>query len=385
MSFNTKVYFILSLALLSQSCNKNRQDPEFKTFSIQSDEYRDFLLSQLVDTLFVVPLETKSNALIGSISKVETTNDLIFVLDNSIAEALFIYDWNGNLVKSFHGTGEGPMEFLRVGNFYLNEKRKSIFIQDNSLGKIVEFSFDGQFISEKKINPEFWIYDLIPVGDQFISVKTKNDKSGMFIDLLDSELKLKRILVDLQDDINVFGGLKGKYFWKGVNDEIYFKQTLGNTLYLFKDLDNIEIIKLAFDKNIWVPTFSPIHPQVAYSTIQKDNLNAISDEFLDFDDFFLLNFINGSNLNGLIVQKEDGVSYSIRGLKNDLDGLFKSYPGVLPINSNPNQFVLDVDSEDFASQLSKGDYDKSYFKIFNNVKIDKDSNPILFIYRNIYN
>lgn len=375
---------LLVIVVVLIGCDNNgSQEPDLKKLKVDVSEEKDFLLSNLVDTLIIVPLETQENALIGSVAKVETTDKYIFVLDNSIAEALFMFDWNGNLIHAFQGNGDGPREFIRASNFFLNPNMKSVYIQDNSLGKIIELDYKGEFIQEKKIDPKFWIYDLFPIADGFISVKSEEDVSGMFVDLLNKQLDLKEILLDINDEINVFGGVKPKYFFKGLDGKIYFKQLLSNYIYSFTSEGDFEKIEFSFTSSNWIPSKNPILPRDAYMEVRNNNSTALSDEFLEFENNWVFNYWAGGILKSAIYSKNDGVCFGIKNIENDIDGLFKRYPGVLPINSNPNQFVLDVHPDDFVNQLSDQDFDLKYSEIFHELNSEKNDNPILLIYKKI--
>lgn len=341
-----------------------------------------FDLSELVDTLVIVPLETKEDALIGSISKVFTTEDYIFVLDKSFAESLFVFDWKGNLRKIFAGTGEGPREFLRSTNFFVNEEKGTVLILDGSLGKIVEYSFDGDFVHEVKNDPKLWVYDLYSVPNGFFSVKTRVDNSGKFVDFIDEKLKFQRILVDLNDEINVVGGEKMQHFFGGSNEEIYFKQLLSNKIYVLSPSGQIETtIDFSFQNRNWTPSVDPIHPRDAYREIRDQNTLALSDEFLDFKKFLLFNYWEGGELKSAVFDKTKRISFATSGIRNDIDQLFQVYPGVLPLNSNPNQFIVDVHPQDLKNQIESKGSNMKYAKVFKNLEIESNDNPVLLIYK----
>jgi hypothetical protein len=92
------------------------------------------------------------------------------------------------LVKTFGKKGEGPGEFRSTPTIEVQEDRLII----DSIGKILFYSKDGEFINEMK--PQISMsYNYLPVGKQWVGMKLANDmnagKSTIKIDLFDKELK----------------------------------------------------------------------------------------------------------------------------------------------------------------------------------------------------
>lgn len=117
---------LLLFTLFSFSCKKNSSSERLiKEIIINPLEGKEGLLTDLVDTIFYIPLKTNDSVLIGSIDKIEFYKDRIYVLDKRIARSFFIFDENGNLVQEYNRKGKGPAEFERLSTVSIKD-RKSV-------------------------------------------------------------------------------------------------------------------------------------------------------------------------------------------------------------------------------------------------------------------
>ena len=376
---------LLILLNLFYSCtSKNSIDSKVISSTIVTTEMVDLRFSDYFDTLIVVPLETNENTLIGEISKIHTTDKYIFILDNRIAESLFLFDQKGKTVHSFIGTGEGPGEFIRASNFYPAENGQSVFIQDNSLSKILEFDLAGNFIREKKLSGDLWFYDLLPFEGGFYSAKPNLDDLGVFIDILNNKFESTgNPIYLLEDDHKIEGSMKDQFFYKGMEGEIYTKETLKNYVYQLEGIRIGKSFQFTFDENKWISTTpeSKMKSREAYRQIWENDYFALGDQFLDTEKSIFINFWHGKTLKMLMVDKTTGESRIVGSFVNDLDGYIEKIPALFPSNSNPGQLIIDLHPSDFHNIISSKNGLGKYSESIDEIKGEIDDNPILFIYK----
>jgi hypothetical protein len=109
-------------------------------------------LSDLITEYRLVSLKNWEGGLIGAVDKILFTDSLVFILDQYTYNSLQVFDlFTGKQVALFYPTGEGPGEMKSVSEFDLDEANQRILIYDNSLAKILWFSFEGEFLYEKRI------------------------------------------------------------------------------------------------------------------------------------------------------------------------------------------------------------------------------------------
>ena len=109
-------------------------------------EKKDTLfLSTLFKSVKCIPLETNDNSLLGGMDKVLVYKDVIYVLDNSIAKGLFVFDGKGNFVRQIGKIGNGPGEYSRIYDFTIDTDNNNILILGER-GKILFYDIlTGQY------------------------------------------------------------------------------------------------------------------------------------------------------------------------------------------------------------------------------------------------
>lgn len=109
-------------------------------------------LSDLITDYRLVSLKNWEGGLIGAVDKILISDSLVFILDQYTYNSLQAFDLvTGEQVMLLFPTGEGPGEMKSITEFDLDEVNRRILIYDNSLAKILWFSFEGEFLYEKRI------------------------------------------------------------------------------------------------------------------------------------------------------------------------------------------------------------------------------------------
>ncbi|MFY0593749.1 6-bladed beta-propeller [Roseivirga sp.] len=93
-----------------------------------------------------IPLETNSQALIGTIDELKVVDDLVFVLDKNVAKALLIYRIDGSFVNKIAASGQGPEEVNRINDFTINREEEEILISDLGKRRIYVYNFAGDLL-----------------------------------------------------------------------------------------------------------------------------------------------------------------------------------------------------------------------------------------------
>lgn len=76
-------------------------------------------LSQLIDSVVYIPLETSENCLIGRISKIVYSERCFYILDDT-ANCLFKFDESGRFLSKYDHVGKGPFEYIKLCDFNLD-------------------------------------------------------------------------------------------------------------------------------------------------------------------------------------------------------------------------------------------------------------------------
>lgn len=134
-------YGLLSLLLffISISCNVNRsfgQDIPHR-INLDASICLDSLhLSRFCDSLEVIKLDDREEAMIGTITKIGMYNNLILVLDRNVAKSIFVFDRQGRFLTRIGRIGNGPGDYLSITDFVVDENKNVLYVLDNRANKI---------------------------------------------------------------------------------------------------------------------------------------------------------------------------------------------------------------------------------------------------------
>lgn len=131
------LYLCIVSILLCTCCKKAPVQNPVPTITIQSDRNtHDLDISSIVDdSLEIIKLETTDSCLIGFINKILFSKDYIFVSDQGISQKIYMFDRNGNFIRTISNKGNGPKEYSIIGDIAISGD--SMYIQDYYLNKYI--------------------------------------------------------------------------------------------------------------------------------------------------------------------------------------------------------------------------------------------------------
>jgi hypothetical protein len=106
-------------------------------------------LSSIGKELTYIPLETTPECLIQEISRIEFSNEYIFIKD---FRKLLQFDRSGKFIRKIGSEGRGPGEYSTLFDFSIDEQEKEISIISTSDHKLMIFSFEGVFKNSYKLS-----------------------------------------------------------------------------------------------------------------------------------------------------------------------------------------------------------------------------------------
>jgi hypothetical protein len=87
--------------------------------------------------------------LISNINKIQITDSLIYVLDER-QNTLHIFDKNGFFINKIDRFGEGPMEYLDIADFSVEDS--TVYILSRTSRKINVYIYKGEFVKKYPLN-----------------------------------------------------------------------------------------------------------------------------------------------------------------------------------------------------------------------------------------
>lgn len=103
-------------------------------------------LSEIVDSIQYIPLETREECLIGSIDKILLTDENNYlIVDKEISSSIYLFDASGTFLNKIGNRGEANSEYTMMEDVsYYNG---SVYVWDSASRKVVSYSEEGHFIS----------------------------------------------------------------------------------------------------------------------------------------------------------------------------------------------------------------------------------------------
>lgn len=135
MKTNSKIILIL-IFLLSFSCkSEKKQDTSCVIINSEFTEQDHIKLSEFVESIEIIPLETSQDYLINIVGKIIKHKDLFYVGSaNSLIDKVFVFDKNGKFVYKLDKRGVGPNEYIEIRDFDVIDNSKIVVISRSNPG-----------------------------------------------------------------------------------------------------------------------------------------------------------------------------------------------------------------------------------------------------------
>ncbi|MDE6451547.1 MAG: 6-bladed beta-propeller [Odoribacter sp.] len=107
-------------------------------------------LSELFDSVRVIPLETNEESLIGEITRLQYVKDHFYILDRK-TKALLVFDHQGKFLWKIQSVGRGPQEYTRLIDLDIDPEKETINLYVGYPQKLMQYDLNGKFINEYNI------------------------------------------------------------------------------------------------------------------------------------------------------------------------------------------------------------------------------------------
>lgn len=189
-------------------------------------------LSEIVDSIRYVPLETTDLSIFGSVDKLIVTDKGEYLIaDKEITSALYLFDADGRFLKKIGNKGEGPEEYIGLEDVtYYN---RNIFIWDSKGRKILKYTMEGDVVSTYGCKCVAYSFSCID-EDNFVfycdfARNEDLDIDGKFPNLIRYNVKERSFGYDLYFDGRIpshayllsLNNLSNNNLYSTINDTIY--------------------------------------------------------------------------------------------------------------------------------------------------------------------
>jgi hypothetical protein len=194
-------------------------------------------LSEFVDSVGFIRLETTEECLINNINSVFFIDEEIVIVDKMSGKIL-VFDNNGSYIRKIANRGRGPGEYLDITSCNYDSEKQMLSIYDDHNHKLLLYSIQNNFIKEIKIMTEnnAPIRDMInlPEGHYLCYNETSNfgDYSGLW--KIDSEGNFVESLFKYGDDFPSVYRTYYSYFQQLPDGSITIMDIVHNDIYNYK-------------------------------------------------------------------------------------------------------------------------------------------------------
>lgn len=373
-----KISFLLLSFLLIQSCNTPfSQTTVLQSVNLKLDSsntQESINLSQIFSACSTVRLETTSKSLIGAISDVKFSDELIFVGDGFVTDAIFVFRNNGEFVNKISKKGKGPGEYIRLDSFDINESKKEIYILDNQQSKLVVYDFDSKFLREIKLG--FRAFNFVFDSNKFyfdrqnaILRGDNSDKFNLFI--CNNEGEITKQLIEYLPYVHNYGGVLsgGEPVQIAYKGQISYISALDNRVI---EISNDEVVRefvVNYDRFPKIDIFKKIdakhtHPLTVLDIFKEEG--------------YVINFRHLSSRNNIYFEWKEGEASRFLWYNKKTNNHLFSKALVNDLNDMPIGRLFYLDNNFAYSYIEDLSILSERVLTENNIKID--SNPIIIKY-----
>ena len=161
--------FIILAFVMCISCgsyNTATMYADADTISIDGATRCDSLIfSDFFKAPKVVLLETKPECVVQNIRSLEIYKEDIYILDDR-ANKLYIFDGNGKFKRTISSPGRGHGEYMKLADFSIDRTKEIIYLLDEATDEILKFSLnDYKFLSSiKAVQNGYLTYSMQEIG-----------------------------------------------------------------------------------------------------------------------------------------------------------------------------------------------------------------------------
>ena len=329
----TKYLLLLSAILLSMdACQKAEENNDLRTIHLEDIEYGNekLALSECVDSLQYIFLESKEASYFGKIDKLIMSETRILVWDNTLNKIL-LFSNNGEFICQVSKKGKGPSEYVDIGDVTLNEDENRILLKCDD--KIVVFDLNGVFTGTYKV--DLFLHYIHDFGESIGGVtlypisQWSDNYSFHFLDQAGNVIGKDgyRSIPKLHQA--AIAGFNSSYCYK---DTLCYWECYYDTIFGLTGKNEV-VPRWKIKKGDWSMNFNDYLFDESYKKKREDGKLSIV-RILETNKYFMFDVIGKGVRKNIIYDKSSEISIEqgnfnsrdLIGFEDDIDGLFNCWP-----------------------------------------------------------
>lgn len=376
-------YVIFIILLVSFSCCKspNLQGRPCQIITLQcpngtwSEEDISHLFENEVN---ITALETTDSCLVRADDFKILTQDYIYIVDR-ITKKIFMFDRNGNYLRTIGQIGRGPGEYTDLGGICVIHD--TLYIHDQVQSKLIAYPVGGGLFHEIMLKSPIYSSELTTVNNCLYFITNYSNGYNMIrMNLKDGSFQY---FLPYNSKIEKRGSWWGLNRYSSVyRDSLIFTFSHNDTIYGLRNDIPVPLYYLDFSNNKLPEKFLAAKGSEIMRTAQTDGYITGVDEIYNTKSYILGNFSKGDMYTRFIYSKKEGNVLLAQSLVlNNLGKL--ALINYVPTDDDELVFFYDVLflKQVWDLMLSKREFQDFAIKerlsqIIQNAK--DDDNPIMF-------
>ena len=177
--------FVILIGITFQ-CNLGAQplsslsDTLYERILINPDKPGITFLSNIADSIWMLPLENHPNGMLQVPQKILVDDDKFFFLDKEFDEAVFCYSTTGKFFFKIDLKDSGLDDYSQLNDFTLDKVNKKVILYDHNSQAIVLFDYNGKYERTVETKPHFDFLSYLD-GTRLLLLETcpRNSKFSM--------------------------------------------------------------------------------------------------------------------------------------------------------------------------------------------------------------
>jgi hypothetical protein len=388
---NYKIIFLLFTVLIT-SCVSEQTGHEGIVIQnpakVGSIAYNDSLYFEQCKA---IKLELSEKSLIGEISQLEISKELIYVLDKKTA-SLMVFDHTGKYLQSIGKRGSGPGEYSAINAFYLNNHNHTINVFDPLKLSVHRYDFNGNFIESVRFKDLVLahIVRATPIDNGNLFCFTNPNwcsDSGYFI-LSEEDYSIReqiyRYPIAIVSEMS-FDILDHPYTY--YNEEIHYVSLFSNSIQSYANEENLPLYYInngKKDDSNYLKSIAKSteenYLKIIITLINDNQYTAGLKNIFETDRYICIDFYEKNLLTKAILwDKKENTGYYIdeyMGYTPHLGAIIYGFDNTLV------KVWKNADIQLFKTNLKSGEITDKYPRDFLEIvdQYEEEDNPILLLY-----
>lgn len=326
MKYKTITLFLSIMFFLFVSCNK-KNNHLLKTYEIEIQNNNSAFMSDIINTIEPIPLETTDLSIIRDITKIEFYRGLLYIFDLS-QNNIFIFNNRGDYLNRIDNKGQGPDEYLNISDFQINKYTNHICILDAIKSNLLYYNLQGDFqYTESLPKLKESAYNIFQfINDNHIMFWTSDEKNRLKI----YEKNTNSIIIE---DFPRKGYPRLAY----LHSDSLFLPEMSNLVYSYSDNEIQEQYKIEIGglspelRSRSFPKSYDTKSQLSFieGLIKSENIDYLIKDIHSSQNYIVLSFYRMSHYYTFIIVKDSGIYFNFNNNDNFMLSSFIDKKNVL--------------------------------------------------------